>query len=59
MNTSVYKELDDLCKNFKELSSGKKKRVVKTARLLLKVQRQGRKFMEDQAVSGGAPGFRL
>ncbi|GHT65755.1 hypothetical protein FACS1894110_08280 [Spirochaetia bacterium] len=59
MNTRVYKELDDLCRDFKKLSSGKKKRVVKTARLLLKVQRQGRKFMEDQAGSGGAPGVRL
>jgi hypothetical protein len=49
MNSKVNKELDDLCKDFKELNPDKKKGVVLNAKSLLEVQRHSKALIEAGA----------
>jgi hypothetical protein len=55
MKSEVNEDFDNLCKDFKRLSSGKQKGVVKTARLLLEIQRHTRELLRDKEGTGIVP----
>jgi hypothetical protein len=48
MNSEVYKELDNLCKDFMNLAPSQKKGVLLDAKSLLKVQRHGRALIGNE-----------
>ncbi|GHV35960.1 hypothetical protein AGMMS49546_00350 [Spirochaetia bacterium] len=48
MERAVYKELDDLCKDFKNLAPDQKKGVLMDAKSLLEVQRHSRALIDKE-----------
>jgi hypothetical protein len=50
MDSNVYKELDNLCKDFMNLAPDLKKRILMDAESLLKIQRQSRALIESSNI---------